>query len=264
MTAENYITHLLRREEFCFSWDELVRETDASVFTLRKELARLVEREALLSLRHGFYLILPPRFQPYGRLPIGLYADKLFRTLGKPYYVGLYSAAALHGAAHQKTQVDFVVTPPPVLLDVHKGNLAVRFVKCSNWPAGNLVQKSTDAGYYWISSPALTCADLIYHQSRLGGTSRTLTVLEELIPVLTESDLNALVRWYPHKSTLQRLGYWMDELESAPALSEILWDHLCSAPFYPTLLSPNTTDKPGAAHNRWKVVVNVAVESDFA
>lgn len=41
----------------------------ASVFTLRKELARLVEREALLSLRQGFYLILPPRFQPYDRLP---------------------------------------------------------------------------------------------------------------------------------------------------------------------------------------------------
>jgi hypothetical protein len=35
-------------------------------------------------------------------LPVYLFADDLMKSLKKNYYLGLYSAAAIHGAGHQQ------------------------------------------------------------------------------------------------------------------------------------------------------------------
>jgi hypothetical protein len=42
-------------------------------------------------------------------LPINLFIDDMMKSLNKRYYVGLISAAALHGAAHQKPMEYYVI-----------------------------------------------------------------------------------------------------------------------------------------------------------
>ncbi|MEF8985500.1 MAG: type IV toxin-antitoxin system AbiEi family antitoxin [Bacteroidales bacterium] len=53
---------------------------------------------------------MPPEYSSRGVLPPVLFIHQLMQYIGKSYYIGLLSAAALHGAAHQQPQEFFVVT----------------------------------------------------------------------------------------------------------------------------------------------------------
>ncbi len=257
-----FIRELQSYEEYSFSTEELYKKTLAPQSSVKKELARLVSDNQLINLRKGFYIILPPSYQHYKRLPIELYVDKLFKTLSRPYYVGYYSAAALHGASHQKVQQDYVITELPALRDIVKGNLKIRFFNCVNWPKQNILQRKSDTGFFNLSSPALTFADLLDNQNRLGGINRMLAILEELAEAVEQNDLKELLTWYKNKSTLQRMGYLLEKLH-LNELSELIFNVLQKAPFFPILLSPSKAEKAGSTGNRWKIDANVVLESDI-
>jgi predicted transcriptional regulator of viral defense system len=183
--------------------------------------------------------------------------------LRREYYIGFYTAAKIHGASHQQSQREYVMTETPKLIDIKKNSIDIRFFTTTRWPNKNILIKKSDAGIYKVSSPALTTVDLINFQTKLGGLNRMLASVEELLEVVDGNDLGELLAWYPHKSTLQRLGYLIDTLSDYIALSDQLFSHLKSSKFYPVLLSPNTIQKPGAVNNRWKVDINIKLESDL-
>lgn len=263
MAVSEYIKQLQSYEEYAFSWDELLKNSNAPESTIRKELARLADKNEILNLRHGFYLIIPPRYQSLGKLPVQLYIDKLFKHLNKEYYVGLYSAATFYGAAHQQVQQDYVITVPPALRDINKGKTKLRFFKTQRSPEKNIIEKKSDAGLFKVSSPALTAVDLVHHQSKIGGINRILANLEELAQEITIEDLNNLLSWYSNKSTLQRLGYLMEELEVKESIPKYIYDKLKKEKFYPILLSPKKGQKAGSTGNRWKIDVNIKLENDI-
>ncbi|MBL4752687.1 MAG: type IV toxin-antitoxin system AbiEi family antitoxin [Flavobacteriales bacterium] len=258
-----YINQLQSYEEYSFSWEELLQHSNTSESTLRKELARLADRNEILNLRKGFYLIISPRYRNLGKLPVQLYVEKLFTCLEKNYYVGLYSAAAFHGASHQQTQLDYIITAPPALRDIKKEKTTLRFFKSTHWPKKNIMERKSDAGLFKISSPALTAADLIHHQAKIGGLNRLLANLEELTEEITPTDINDLLSWYPHKSTLQRLGYLMDKLDVQKNWTDPIYIHLNKKKYYPILLTPKNGVKAGSSGNRWKIDVNIELDSDL-
>ena len=90
-----------------------------------------------------------------------------------------------------------------------------------------------------------------------------LAVLEELSEELKQDDIQKLLTWYPHKSTLQRLGFLLEELQIGTDLTKPILKHLDSNKYFPVLLSPKSNQKPGAVHNIWKVDVNIKLESDL-
>ena len=250
-------------EEYSLSTEELYQKTGAPRSSVKKELARLVSDNQLVNLQKGFYLILPPRYQHYKRLPIELYVNKLFQTLDKPYYVSHYSATAFYSAAHQKVQQDYITTTLPAHRDIAKGNIQIRFFHRIHWPVSNIVQRKSDAGFLNISSPALTFVDLLERQNQLGGIHRMLAILEELAEVVELSDVKELLTWYNNKSALQRMGYLVEELDWNDQIVEVIFEALKEHAFFPTLLSPSTENKAGSAGNRWKVDANVELESDL-
>lgn len=261
--VSDFIRELQSYEEYSFSLDELRQKTNAPESSIRKELNRLGKDKQILNLRKGFYLILPPRFQHYGKLPVGLYIDKLFKSLQKPYYVGFYSAATYHGAAHQQIQQDYIITAPPALRGISKENVQIRFFSNSVWPEKNIAKRKSDTGYFNISSPALTFVDLIENQQNLGGLSRMIAILEELTESLEEKDIKDLLSWYSNKSVLQRMGFLLEEMSSNEEVQTLLFETLNTASFFPVLLSPDKGQKAGATGNRWKVDVNEIIESDL-
>lgn len=263
MAVSEYIKQLQSYEEYAFSWDELLKNNDAPEPTIRKELARLADKNEILNLRQGFYLIMPPRYQSLGKLPIQLYIDKLFKYLNKDYYAGLYTAAAFYGASHQQIQQDYVITVSPALRDINKNKTKLRFFKTGHWPKKNILQKKSDAGLFNISSPALTAIDLVHHQAKIGGISRLLSNLEELAEEITHEDMENLLSWYSNKSTLQRFGYLMEEIEVQESIPQLIYDRLKNERFYPVLLSPKKGQKAGSTGNRWKVDVNIKLENDL-
>lgn len=248
---------------YSFTWDELVQHIDKPVSALKKELGYLVSKKEVYALRQNFYLIIPARYAVQGKLPISLYIDKLFHYLERPYYLAGFSAAKYLGASHQQIHKEYVVTTKPALLPISKGEMAIRFFTISNWPQANIIQKKSDAGYFNISDPMLTMADLIYHQRKLGGINRLMANLEELLEEATIAQLESLLKWYPHRSVLQRMGYIIEEIHPESELLEPLFQKINSERFYPVILSTTGSQKPGAVDNPWKVDVNIKIESDL-
>lgn len=263
MNAKAFIKLLLSIENYSFSLQEVAQHTDGKGTSLKFELARLIEKKEIANLRKRFYLIIPPRYSKQGQLPIQLYIDKLFKSLNRNYYLGFYSAAKFHGASHQQTQRDYVMTEKPKLNNIRKNTFDIRFFTTAKWPDNNIIEKKSDAGIFKISSPALTAVDLIHHQTKLGGLNRMLAILEELAGEINQNDITALLTWYPHKSTLQRFGFLLEYVQGNGKLCKIILQHLKSAKYFPVLLSPNSQQKPGAVDNLWKVDVNIKLESDL-
>jgi predicted transcriptional regulator of viral defense system len=264
LTLSDFINNQLSFEKYSFTFDEIADAySDKSETALVSDLKYAAEKGNILSLRHHFYLIIPPCYSKIGKLPIELYIHKLYKFLEREYYVGLYSAARFHGAAHQQIQKEYVINNGRPLLDISRKNISIDFITTQKWPQANLTTRKSDAGVFNISSPALTAADLLYHQSKIGGINRTLSVIEELSEVITKEDITKLLVWYPHKSVLQRLGFMLEEVEEQSENTEILYEHLKQLKIYPTLLSLRTKEKPGAVNNRWKVDVNIKMENDI-
>lgn len=260
MKLSDFIEEQLSYEKYAFSWKELCERTGASPSTLRKALDQAIKRRELVRLRKEFYVILPPQYRNYGKLPIQLYIQDLFDHLGKPYYLAFYTAAFFHGATHQRIQKDYVMTVPPPLRKVERGKFRIDFFKTSRWPKGNILSKSSDAGEFKISSPALTAADLVHHQKSLGGLERVVSVLDELKDSIDALDIMELLSWYPYKSVLQRLGFLLDELRASPDSLGPLTQLVREEKVHPVLLSPEKGKKPGKARNEWKVDKNVELK----
>jgi hypothetical protein len=76
-----------------------LRISDAA---LESSLRRLVAKRRIARVRRGFYVVVPLEHAAAGAPPASWFIDDLMRRhLEVPYYVGLLSAAALHGASHQ-------------------------------------------------------------------------------------------------------------------------------------------------------------------
>lgn len=168
MDISEYIKQLQSFEEYSFSWDELVKNCSKTDTALKRELSRLVAKKAIINLRKGFYLIIPPRYSKQAHLPVQLFVNKLFNYLDSNYYLGFYSAAKFHGAGHQQVQREYIMTDKS-FPTIKKFSIDIHFFTTSKWPKKNTLKKKSDAGIFNISSPALTAVDLIRHQSKLGG-----------------------------------------------------------------------------------------------
>lgn len=263
MTVSEYTRHLLSLEEYSFSLEEVTENSSKNPTAIRRELNRLIEKREILNLRKGFYLIIPPRYSSLQKLPLQLYAEKLFKFLKRKYYIGLYSAAKIHGASHQQTQRDYIIIETPKLNTIKKKNFVIQFHTTGNWPKNNIEKKKSDAGIYKVASPALTFIDLIHFHTKVGGLNRMLASLEELAEELTEQNVHSLLNWYENKSTLQRAGFLLEQLLGSNSLSDMAFQKLNQQPFYPILLSPKKNEKPGSVDNRWKIDVNILLDSDL-
>ena len=90
-----------------------------------------------------------------------------------------------------------------------------------------------------------------------------LANLEELVEEIKPDDIYDLLTWYPYKSSLQRFGYLLDQLEVGDYLTNLVYQYLQKESFYTVLLSPTTNQKPGSSGNRWKIDVNLKMGSDL-
>lgn len=263
MRLSTYIKDRLSMGYYSFTIDEFKAVANKSDTAIKRNLSYLTAKKEIISLRKGFYLIICPCYSGLGCLPMNLYIDYLFAYLKKEYYVGLYTASALHGAGHQRVQRDFVINKPPALLDINNKGSAIVFHSASVWPRKNILKRKCDTGYYNMSSVALTIADLIHYQRKIGGINRILANIEELLEVLKLSDLKDLLEWYPYKSTLQRLGYLIEVIEGETQKSNYLHKYLINKGITPVFLSSYDQEISKTFNKRWQVIITFKLDSDL-
>src|SRR3972149_1360927 len=104
ITASRFIEELLGQGRYTFTREEVARRLGTSPAAVSMSLHRLMKAKRLVLPRSGFYVIVDPQHRAAGTLPPEWFIDPLMKDMARPYYVGLLSAAQLHGAAHQRPQ----------------------------------------------------------------------------------------------------------------------------------------------------------------
>ena len=198
-------------------------------------------------------------------IPPTMYLDALMTYLKRPYYLALLNAAEFYGAAHQKPQQYSVITVLPPLRDTNKRNIKINFIATrKEIPQKWLKPFKTQTGYIQVSTPELTAADLVTFQKEIGGINRACTVLYELMEIVKFGKLDKTFFDYVPTSTIQRLGYLLENELEQPKQAEILYSkaqtHSCKFQKIPLKYSKPTEDCE--TNTKWKVIVNEYIEID--
>jgi len=241
--------------------DEMPDKSDNSI---KLALRRLVDKNKIISVYKGFYIILPPTYFNMGFLPPIMFLDDLMEYLGRQYYISLLSAAALHGAAHQQPQTHFVCTTLPSMRNTNKKGAQIKYVSKRDFSESHIIQKKTESGYVNLSDPILTCLDLINYQKTIGGFNRAATVINELSEEISEDEITSDILNLTPCANIQRLGYlWEYECEQvglSNALFKIMKELPRSLKSYK--LNPSMDLQKQKIKNRWKININTKIEID--
>jgi len=258
----SFVENLLFRGKYSFTLDEVRSTFHRKDSAVKASLFRLVKKGLIVTVRKGFYVIVPPEYHVRGVLPPVLFADDCMRNLNRDYYAGLLSAAALHGAAHQQPQEFFIVTSTPALRTITVKGIKIRFLTRREMPAMGIEVKKTDTGTIRVSSPELTAIDLVLFQKRVGGLNRVAEIVAELIERIKPDTIGKLAEKVCPLSVVQRLGYLVDNIINNKPIAEALFSVLQKRPFFPVLLTAAKDSTLIRPDNRWKVRVNTMVEID--
>ena len=263
---ETWITQCLSKGKMSFSLKEVKEEfVNDSAITIKFGLSRLVQKEKVVSIFKGYYVIIPPQYSSKGILPTAMFIDGLMKFLERKYYVALLNAAALHGASHQQPQEYFVVTEYPVLRATNKKGLKINYISTRQLPPETLTEKKkTETGYINISNPLLTAIDLISYEKKIGGLNRASTVISELLEAVKRNDVSKELINYASVSSLQRLGFVLDEILNKKEIADRIFS-LCKKAeikFYLIPLKASGKKNKEVLSEKWKLMINTEIEID--
>ena len=258
---EDYLDAVRAKGRYAFTLDELKDKFDITDKAILQNLYRLKFKKKIVQIRKGFYTLLPAEYSNYGIIPSNMFIDDMMLSLNKKYYLGLISAAAIHGASHQQSMETFVITEKPALRDIRNKKLKINFLVKNEWNKEDVKQVKTDAGYINVSSPELTALDLLYYVDKL-GINRVITILKELIEVIKPSTLSRTAKNYSQTAAVQRLGYLLEYELGNEKLSQALYSTIADKKGTNIPLMPGK-NKSGNTNTKWRIINNINIESDL-
>jgi predicted transcriptional regulator of viral defense system len=256
---DKYLTEVRSQGRYAFTIGEIENKFDIPYDIFRQTLYRLKQKNKIAHIRQGFNVVIPPEYSKQGFLPPYLYIDDLMKWLGKSYYVGLLSAAALYGAAHQQPMGYTVVTETPAPRDIEK--LKIDFVSKKSFLQDGITLKKTPAGNIPVSLPELTALDFFDYIHKF-GINQITTILQELSEEMKPTVLLKIAKQFTNTAAIQRFGYVLETEITNEKLADSLYKALQERTFFPIPLSLNN-EKKGKIDNRWKVIKNMEIESDL-
>jgi len=255
--------YLLAHGRSCISLAEAAELLHLEPNAAADAIVRLKRASKMFSPAPGFYVAIPPEYRSWGVVPAMDFIAPMMASLERDYYVGLLSAAELHGASHQRPQVFQVIVDAPVK-DRDLGRIRLRFYTHKRLHEVPTVSRNSKTGVVRVASPETTAFDLAARARAGGGLDNVATVLSELAE--SNLDVNELLRVsrrYP-VSVLRRLG-WLLERVGAAIDTDRLATHLRdTAPqSRPATLLDTAGPRRGAGNARWGIVENADVEPDL-
>jgi hypothetical protein len=209
------VTRLLDQREaqgrVLFTSSELSEQGQLSLLAVRRQLAHLGTRVARLPGRPEAFLLVAPEHRERGAPPVLWWLDAYMQLRRQPYYVGLLSAAELHGSSQQAVQVVQVLTNK-VTRPMSIGWLRVEFHVKKAVELTPTVQPPGMHSPIAVSTPGATAVDLIEYSRCIGGVARAADVIAGMAPVLTVAGLRQALAPYPCFPAHQRLGYILQTL----------------------------------------------------
>jgi len=258
--VSGFIEGLQSDGRYSFSFEELARAVDASGIALQSAIRRLKKKGHLVSPHREFFVIVPAEYRGIGAPPPSWFIDELMAFLSRPYYVGLLSAAAVHGAAHQHPQVFQVATSLPTASMI-AGSGRIEFFRKRRIERVATMRVKTDTGYMTVSTPEATVFDLIRHAHASGHLSNVATVLAELGEAIDPEKLVSSAA-LASRPEVQRAGYLL-QLVGLESLAAPLVELVASGRKRCALLRPDVSAEGMPVDKRWNLVINEDVEPDL-
>ncbi|MFA5844811.1 MAG: type IV toxin-antitoxin system AbiEi family antitoxin [Coriobacteriia bacterium] len=254
-----FVEQLQATGTYTFSHADARAALPTSEIAVDNALRRLKKRGRIVTPRRGFYVIVPTEYITAGSPP-SWFIDDLMRFLDQPYYVGLLSAAAIHGASHQQPMTFQVVTDRPTREGV-AGRARITFHMSGSVAETPAVAMQTETGTMFVSTPESTAFDLVRFSAACGGLSNVATVLLELAERLEPEALYSVAQ-LRKTPEIQRLGYLLDRA-GQPRLADPLLRVLGSKRYRPVALAPDAPRAGADAVSPWRVIPNLEVEIDL-
>lgn len=254
---------LVARGKHFITTDEVARLVGVEPDVVSVSLQRAREANKIVSVTKGGWVPVPPEYRDAGAPPPLHYIDPLMRHLGHPYYVGLLSAARLHGASHQVPMVLQVVTPA-LLRDRRIGSNRIEFIRRSSAGRRPTAQRNVPTGRTTVATPEVAVLDLVEAPSAGAGLGNVATVIGDLLQegAIDADALAEAAADYP-SAVAQRTGYLVehmaDEADASIQLDRL--EQLVADATY-TVLDPQRP-RGGEHHRRWRVIVNTDIEHDL-
>jgi predicted transcriptional regulator of viral defense system len=256
-----FVDELQAKGRYTFTRSEAAGADWFSDVALEAALRRLRQRGRVATPRRGFYVVVPLEYRKAECPPASWFIDDLMKFFNQPYYVGLLSAAAIHGAAHQQPMVFQVVTDRPTR-PAQAGRVRISFHKSRSIDKLPVTEVQTETGSMRVSTPEATALDLVRFASAAGRLNNVATVLSELAEKLNPKALVKVARYFTVPD-VQRMGYLL-EILGAQDLAQPLADRLAARRYRPVLLAPERkTIAKIQANPRWRVIPNQEVEIDL-
>ncbi len=256
-----FVDGLQRNGRYTFTKAEAQQAVSAPDELLKVSLWRLAKKRRIVMIRQGFYVIVPLEYAAKGILPPEWFIADLMSFMEQPYYVGLLSAAAIHGAAHQQPQ-EFHVVIPRAERAINLDSLRIRFFKKAGMETSPVEEMKTPTGFMKVSNPAVTAIDLVRYAQRLGGLDRALTVLQELREKITPQMLIEAAIAEKQLALVQRLGWLLEKAGDGELIDRLAeWIHARKPRETP--LDPALPRKGFSRDPRWKVIMNAELEGEL-
>lgn len=256
-TTRSFVEHLQSIGRFSFSFDELESHIPKSKTAILGDLHRLKKAGHITLLREKFYLILAPEYRSKGMLPYTFFVDDLMKWLNRPYYVGILSAASLHGATTQAVHSVFITTARPPLRDILKPAIRMHFLVNSHFPKYGIEKLKTVTGYMHVSSPELTALDLLKYPEKSGGIYQTISLIRDLSEKMSVTRFEKVIEDSQPTVILQRLGFILDHYSKRRDLLSFLRKELLGKNLRYTLLAPRELCTETEKDPLWKVIKNI-------
>jgi predicted transcriptional regulator of viral defense system len=183
--------------------------------------------------------------------------------IGRQYYVGLLSAAAIYGAGHQQPQILTVVTDSNDIRS--KVDKPILFLAKASIPKSHLIEQRAGFNKVSLSSPELTAVDLVCYENRIGGLDRVVDIISEM-----ELDFNKPKDDFwriCQPPVIQRLGYILENVLGLEDSGAALYSRVRAAgiEFRKTLLDPKRKplSNESVSDNKWKIVANCELEAEL-
>lgn len=258
----SYVDTLQAKGRLTFTAREAIKTIKITQIAFNRSAERLISKKRLIHPSRGFYVIVPVEHQLAGAPPVSWFIEELMKFHQQPYYVGLLTAAALHGAAHQSPQ-EFQVITTKALRPIRAGRARIGFLtkKWVDRTPSQMVR--TPYGDIPVSTPEATAFDLVQYVRRAGRLSNVATTLIELSEKMDSKKLPTAADACGEVTVAQRLGYLLENFVGKKLTRELhQWVENQRPSFTP--LRPNwKSELPQPLKiERWHLVVNDQVEPD--
>jgi predicted transcriptional regulator of viral defense system len=258
VTLENWVDDRQTGGRYSFLRSEALAESGLSAEALKKALQRLAARGRIAKAKDYFFVIVPLEYAAAGGPPAAWFVDDLMGAMKLPYYVGLLTAAALHGASGQQPQEFQIVTDRPVRT-ITVGRSRIRFFASKFAHRAAAASVKTPTGSMRVATPETTVIDLVRFARWIGQLEGAASVIADLAPQLDPRKLVAAAKVVGDVPSAQRLGYILDRVHARDRAEPLRrWVERQSPALAP--LRSHCRGHESKTDRRWHVLVDQPLE----